>query len=132
MRPELRYVHCAEVWDLAAHVPNDPTDFGVSVQFMIGPEGERGEESFNVVVCSPAWLAREASERSPLDLRHHLLLPNWDWPAVLTYVRSYLADIDRPSWDEVGEVVGRLGLWEFEDYYELKDRPCPGGRDAEQ
>lgn len=57
MRAVLRSAHSADV-DLATYVPADPADDGVWVRLIVGPAGGPGEESFDVLVCTPLWLRR--------------------------------------------------------------------------
>jgi hypothetical protein len=116
MKPQLKRVHSPDVNDVASYVPPDPGRFGVLVQLMIGPEGHEGEESFDVVLCTPRWLAEKLEQTEVLDLRHHLLMASWTWASALDYFERFLAEIDAPSWPEVAAIVGRLGRWEFEDY----------------
>lgn len=115
MRPQLKRVHSPDVDDLVNYLPVRHDRFGVLVQLIIGPEGE-GEESFDVVVCSPGWLHDQLEEKWVINLRHHLLVASWDWQRILRHIESALAEIDEPTWPEVATVVGRLGRWEFEDY----------------
>lgn len=114
MRPQLKRVHSPDVDDLGSHLPVDPKRFVVLVQLMVGPAGD-GEESFDLVVCTPAWLSEQLEKNVAVDLRHHLLVASWDWEPILQHIESALAEIDEPTWPEVAAVVGRLGRWEFED-----------------
>lgn len=116
MRPQLKHVHSPDVEDVESYAPPDTGRFGILVQLMVGPEGHDGEESFDVVLCTPRWLAEQVEEAGVLDLRHHLLVDSWDWGRVLDYVERFLASVEAPSWPEVAAIVGRLGRWEFEDY----------------
>jgi hypothetical protein len=43
-------------------LPDDPAEFSFLARMIVGPPGTPGEESFDVTVCSPEWLA-EASRR---------------------------------------------------------------------
>lgn len=115
MRPHLKRTHSPDVDDLISFRPSRPGHFGVLVQLMVGPPGE-GEESFDVMVCSPSWLTDRLAANPVLDLRHHLLMADWNWDQFRKFVEDYLSSIDEPGWPEVAAIVGRLGRWEFEDY----------------
>ncbi|WP_115061397.1 Imm8 family immunity protein [Nocardia otitidiscaviarum] len=39
-----------------------------------------------------------------------------DLDAVTQYLRGYIAGLDEPSWPELAAKLGRIGMWEFEDY----------------
>jgi len=55
---EIKRLHSPDVYDLATFAPDDPEDFGFLLQIMAGTLGSEGEESFNVVVCTPRWVSR--------------------------------------------------------------------------
>ena len=48
--------------DLANWAPASD-EFAILVQIMAGPLGSPGEESFDVTVCSPAWVSEPRGER---------------------------------------------------------------------
>ena len=96
-------------------MPEDRQRVGLLVQLLVGPEGEPGEESFDVVVCTPLWLLERIKD-DVLNLRHYLLVKEFHWDQVQAYIDEFLADIEAPTWEEVAQLVGRLGHWEFEDY----------------
>lgn len=118
MRPQLKAVHSPDVEDLESFASPDAERFGVLVQLMIGPEGEDGEEAFDVVICTPLWLAERLKEADVLDLRHHLLVGSWEWNAILNHIQRFLSSVEASSWLEVASIVARMGKWEFEDYAE--------------
>jgi hypothetical protein len=82
---------------------------------MVGPDIGEEEESFDVLVCSPAWLAQQ---RRPIIGRHHLIVEEFDYFGLERSILEYLAGCDGPNWRYVAEKVGRLGRWEFEHWQE--------------
>lgn len=114
MRAEIRSILSSDVDDLDAFRPSDEA-FAVTIRLLVGPSGARGEESFDLMVCSAAWLARQV-ERTPVyDARHHLVVREFDWLVIRRYLEGRVARLDGASWDELGEKLSRLGYWEFED-----------------
>lgn len=116
MKPQVKRIHSPDVGDLESYAPDDPSRIGVLIQIMVGPAGRDGEEAFDLVVCTPQWLSTQIAGMRVLNLRHHLLVDTWSWPAVVDYIEQSLASIDASTWQEVAALVGRLGKWEFEDY----------------
>ncbi len=115
MRATVRGLHSPDA-DLETHVPRDPRDVGLLVQILAGPAGEIGEESFDVVVCTPRWLERWISEEGITVGRHHLIIDEWNFPQVKEYLVKAVESEEGRDWEELGHRIGRLGKWEFEDY----------------
>lgn len=115
MKAEIRRFHSPDIWDLSAHKPDDPEVFGFLLQVFAGPKNGSGEESFDVVVCSPRWLARELAEGIRWG-RHHLVRNRYDWLSLEHFIRAQFEAVDGDTWQEVAEQLGRFARWEFEDY----------------
>jgi len=77
-----------------------------------------GNESFDVTVCSPEWLASRCREIGIYDARHHLVVntADFDERKLREWLGSRVRAIQADTWSEIGERLGRLGYWEFEDY----------------
>ena len=98
---------------------------------LVGPDEGEGAESFQFTLCTPEWFADNISRyygsvRDPFSLgigeipivlgRHFLFVQKYDFGVLEKYVRGYCLSCEGPDWGTVGEKVGRLALWEFEDY----------------
>jgi hypothetical protein len=97
-------------------VPEDPEKFGILVQVIAGPAGEQGEESFDVMVCTPSWLSDQIG---PMDVtvgRHYLMVKQYNFARLLQFVSNFAAECTGTTWDEAALRLSRLGKWEFEDY----------------
>ncbi len=112
----LKRLHSPDVSDLASFVPEHSTKFGFLLQIIAGPLGERGEESFDVVVCTPSLLSERLGPKGFLIGRHHLLMNQYDYPALAQFISDYCKNCRGQSWREVAEQLGRIGKWEFENY----------------
>lgn len=115
MRAAVRRFHSPDV-DLEAFRPDDRADVGVLVQVIAGPANGPGEESFDVVVCTPKWLTDRLDDLTPLIGRHHLIVRSWDWPRIRLFLVGQVAANDAPTWPQLAAKIGRIGKWEFEDY----------------
>ena len=94
----------------------DPECFDVIVRAMVGPRGEEGEESFDVRVCSPSWLARVCEKHGFAFGRHCLVVDSFSPTEIRTILTKFIERHSGKTWQEVAQKVARLGLWEFEDY----------------
>jgi hypothetical protein len=112
MRARLRGVHSPDVDDLAAYRPSSD-GFAVLMQLLVGPDDGSGEESFDVLVCSPRWLQQQPA---PVIGRHHLVVSHFDLGAIEEFLRRQVESCAGETWSEVASKVGRIGRWEFEDY----------------
>lgn len=78
-----------------------------------------GEESFDVTVCSPEWLADACREAGGiLDARHNVVVTveEFDERELLRWFDMRVRSVAGDDWDEIGERLGRRGHWEFEDH----------------
>lgn len=115
MRAVVHRFHSPDA-DLDHFVPDDPEDVGLLVQMVVGPAGKPGEESFDVVVCTPRWLDRWVLEEGPLIGRHHLIIGRWDAARIRLYLTEAVQSEEAPTWPELATKISRIGKWEFEDY----------------
>lgn len=126
IRAALRGLHSPDVPDLNAFVAEDPDRFGILVQAMIGPEGGLGAESFDFLVCTPAWLADEMGARGHQFGRHYLFVSRYDLELIEHVLRELCVRSAGPDWVTVATYLARYGKWEFEDYVEAEhDQPGP-------
>jgi hypothetical protein len=116
MKPVLKHMHSPDVLDLDSYVPADPTCFGFLLDAMFGPEVGEGEESFSLIVCSPAWLAIKVESQGIVDGRHHLIVKEFDSKQIRSFLETYASSCTGQTWGEVARQLSRLGKWEFEDY----------------
>ncbi len=117
-RAHLRYLLSADApdGDLRSYRPDDPEEFRLLVQALIGPSDAAGEESFEFLVCTPAWLAQQASRDGFVWGRHYLVLPKYSYEAIESAIQKLVQRVEGPNWESVAETLARYGGWEFEDY----------------
>ena len=118
MRAGIKGFHCPDIQDLEGYKPKEPDCFSFLLQLAVGPLDGPGEESFQVEVCTPAWLAKTFEESPIIMGRHFLIVREYDIQRILSFVDLYIKRCSGDNWEEIALKVGRLGLWEFEDYSE--------------
>lgn len=102
-----------------ATLTDDPAEFSLLARMIVGPADTPGEESFDVTVCTPEWLAGACSQAGGiLNPRHHLVITfdEFDQRALGAWLSARVEAVVADSCSEIGERLGRLGHWEFEDY----------------
>jgi len=100
-------------------LPGDPSEFALLARMIVGPPDAPGEESFDVTVCSPEWLAKKCHEAGGIyNARHHLVVnvEDFDVRVLRAWLAARVQEVQAESWSEIGSRLGRLGYWEFEDY----------------
>ena len=102
--------------ELESVSPIEPAYAGQWIRVLAGPEDEPGEESFDLLVCTPAWLAAEVSYNLAIVGRHRLIVEKWDAARVRDVVTDLFTREEGKDWDELALRLSRLGHWEFEDY----------------
>jgi Immunity protein 8 len=86
---------------------------------IVGPPDGPGEKSFDITICTPEWLAEACRTGGGIyNPGHHLVvnLDTFDRRALHAWLAARVQEIEAETWAHVGERLGRLGHWEFEDY----------------
>jgi len=115
LKAAVRTAYSSDV-DVDTYLPEQPKDDGVWIRLMVGPADGPGEESFDVLVCTPLWLRRRIGAEGPQVGRHRLIVDPLDLEQAVGFLRSQIEAIEAPTWTALAEQIARLGHWEFEDY----------------
>lgn len=115
MRPHVREVYSSDI-DVDLYTPTDPHHDGQWIRFIIGPDDAPGEESFDVLICTPAWLSEVISTDGPQIGRHHLIVDPMDLNEAITFLRRRIESLTAEDWGGLAGRLSRIGHWEFEDY----------------
>jgi hypothetical protein len=112
---ELKHLHSPDVQDLRNWIP-ESDEFAILLQIMAGPEDSPGEESFDVTLCTPAWVRRQVERDGVVEGRHLLIIARYSYDQIYQYISKYLSTCAGGTWREVATKIARFGHWEFEDY----------------
>ena len=115
MKAKLKRLHSPDV-NSQNYWPEDSQNFGFLLQAMIGPEDAEGEESFDIEVCTPAWLKSQYSTTDILSGRHMLIVFDYDLDRIKNYISNHCEICEGTCWEEVANKLSKFGRWEFEDY----------------
>lgn len=113
VQPEIKHVLSFDVPDLRSYRPEEEA-FAVFVRAIIGPHGERGEESFDFTVCSPEWIKQHCTE--PMLGLHLLIVPSYNYEQFTKFLEKLVRACAAETWDECASKLQRIGSWEFEGY----------------
>ncbi|GAB2706665.1 Imm8 family immunity protein [Nocardia thraciensis] len=112
MKPELKRLHSPDADLTSGDLPAD----ALFVQLMIGPEDSPGEESFDVMVCTPESRDTVVDPADPESGEYLLVVDRIDADLIERQVREYLQGLEASTWQELAQKIGKLGKWEFQDY----------------
>lgn len=115
MRADVKHVYSPDV-DLDSGRVEDLSDFCISVRLIVGPVGGSGGDSFDLMVCTPTWIGRRILETGPVVGRHFLLVNHFSGREIKDFLRRQVGSLDGKDWKELAGKIGRIGMWEFEDY----------------
>ena len=101
--------------ELESVKPDELTNVGESIHVYAGPVDGRGEDVFELLVCTPGWLASEVSRTGPMVGRHLLIVEKWDAVRVREKVVELFTQERGDDWAELALRLSRLGFWGFED-----------------
>ena len=99
MKAELKRVHSPDIKDLEHFVPENLDSFGFLLQAMIGPEGEDGEESFDIEVCTPKWLEETYGLEDVVIGRHHLIMREYNYKRLVQSIENFLSRCYGENWN---------------------------------
>ena len=116
MRAVIRRFHSPDVDDLESFKPSEPDRFAFLLQILVGPENDQGEESFDVLICTPRWMLEKYSENDVVPGRHMIIVFKYDYERLTDFLRKQVAEVVGETWSDVAQGLSRLGRWEFEDY----------------
>lgn len=130
MRARVIGIYTTDMNQLELHKPDNNERFCIWVRAIVGPEGEEGQESFDIGVCSPSWIAEACQTDGFLVGRHYLVVLRYDVYSIKRIIVDLIESCEGNSWHEVAERVARIGHWEFEDYHDRKDGAAAPGSPA--
>ena len=116
MQAVLKRLHSPDIADVKTYLPDEQDNFGFILQAMVGPMDSDGEESFDITVCTPKWLASKYGDSDVLLGLHKLIVFQYDYARLCRFIEKYLMRCSGDTWQEVDAKVSLLGQWEFEGY----------------
>jgi hypothetical protein len=116
MKAEIKYLHSPDIPELETFQPQINDDFGFLLQMFVGEKGKEGEESFDMMVCTPKWLMSNHSQDEILFGLHYVIVFEYNYRRICEQLTNFVDNINAQSWHEIGEKIGTIGKWEFQDY----------------
>lgn len=101
--------------DVETFSPKDKGDFGFLLQVFIGTKKRKGEECFDIFICTPRWIERNYSKHTILLGLHTLIVQEYNYERLIDAVEELFCE-EADSWDDLSKRLNYYGLSEM-DYY---------------
>ena len=118
MKAKIKLLQSINIEDLYDFIPEDPDNFSFLLELMIGPADAPGEESFDIQVCTPKWLASNMKNEDVLFGNHLLIVLEYNFAKILNKIERYVRACKGNNWNEIASKLARMFHWEFEGYNE--------------
>ena len=118
MISEVKSMMSSDIYDLMSYTPDDKKSFMFLIRVMVGANDEKGEESFDIEICTPKWLMDNHNLAEIVLGKHKLIVFEFDMRRILEKVKKLFDNCSGKDWNEIAIKLSRIGHWEFEDYRE--------------
>ncbi len=99
--------------DLDTYSPFKKDDFGFLLQILVGIEGEQGEESFEIFICTPKWIEQNYSKETIILGLHTIIVQEYDYKKIIDAIEELFC-ISGVTWDDISRDLSYFGLYEFD------------------
>jgi hypothetical protein len=96
--------------------PDDPFNFSISMRAMIGPAEEAGSDSFDLWVCTPAWLATTLEKESCVWGTHTMVVECYDPLIIRSAIERFISACSGSDWTDLARKLNEMAKWEFDSY----------------
>ena len=107
--PEIKAIFSPDLSDVEKGAPENPSDFCVLLQIMIGEEGIEGADSFEIVVCTPRWIEERISKGGVFFLDRYIVVQQYDYIQVRSFIEKFMSKCRGKDWEEVAGKLSRIG-----------------------
>ena len=115
MKAEIKYLHSPDILDLKNYIPEMEDNFSFLLQIMVGIKGKPGEESFDIIICTPKWLSENFKNDDMVVGLHYMIVFEYSYQNLYQKL-SELMCIEGNNWEEIAHKLSYIGKWEFENY----------------
>jgi len=103
---------------LVEFYPEKHNNFGFWARMIIGEKEIGGEESFDILICTPKWLLNNHAKNEIIFGKHHLIVFEYNYHNIYKKLKYTVENTEGNDWNEIGLKLGAIANWEFEDYRE--------------
>jgi hypothetical protein len=115
MKAVIKHCYSTDVEDLFEYRPGNSSIFGFPLRFLIGPNDQPYEVSFDVFLCSPNYLLANYPKNSIIFNYHMIIAFEYNFDEILDRVAKYVTSLEEDTWEKLIDKLSRFGKSEFED-----------------
>lgn len=99
--------------DFESFNPKSYDDFAFVLQLFVGIEGEKGEECFDVFVCTPKWIEHNYSKQTIIIGLHTLIVQEYNFKKIIVALEELFCTRGK-TWEEISNRIGYFGRSEMD------------------
>ena len=118
MKAELKWLSSPDV-ELETFVPERPDCFGFLLQVGIGPAGSDAADTFDLQVCTPAWLVERHGRDGAPPCRFGtslMIVFAYDLAVIRGAFHYHCERCTGETWADIVARLRRIADWEFDGY----------------
>ena len=99
--------------DLQSFNPQPYDDFAFVLQLFVGIEGGKGEECFDIFVCTPKWIEHNYAKQTIISGLHTIIVQEYDFEKLKEAIDEIFC-AEGATWQEIANRIGYYGRSEME------------------
>ena len=116
VKPHIHGYYSSDVDDLSTFQGGEREDIYFPLDVYIGSTEKGGADVFQIQIASPEAMRSRFEEQICVSGRHHLIVMDYDWKSIRSFLEELIASCESDNWDKVTEKLARYFHWESEDY----------------
>ena len=102
--------------DLQSFNPQPHDDFAFVLQLFVGIEGGKGEECFDIFVCTPKWIEHNYAKQTIISGLHTIIVQEYDFEKLKEAIDEIFC-AEGATWQEIANRIGYYGRSEMDYPY---------------
>lgn len=116
MRGRVVNIFSPDIDDLNSFYPEDSESFSFMLRIMVGADTLSGEESFDIEILTPKWLMDNYSSDEVILGRNKMIVFEYNINRIKNKITKIIEAQTSDNWEELASKIGKIALWEFDDY----------------
>ncbi len=115
MRAKVKSFYSPEV-ELDSYAPAAGTNFGFLLKVFVGRAEDVGVESFDLIVCNPAWVGMAIQKDKIFFVKNLLIVEEYNLPKIKQFITDKFESVEAEDWRAVALKLSAFAHWEYEKF----------------